>query len=245
MNATKPESLDAAAERRTFLKLAALAAGAGALHGPLAVARAAVHETESLGYDEFLALAVPLARELVTHSSRYGEDRYLLTLAALAVRLQGVDEPALRRVNEESEPAHWIGANDAPDDCPFTVLHWKLAPGAVVRPHPHTYGSVVTLGLEGEARIANHETVEPPDYDGTGTFLLRRVHDQILRPHDVNLVPLQHGFIHGFVAGPDGARGLDITTRVRDRQPNLSVDIDTQPVDAARALFEGRWIRHE
>ena len=227
--------------RRAFLRLSALAVGGGALAGPLSLRLPVA--AEELAYAEFLELAVPLAKRLLPYTTRAGEDAYLLALAALAVRLRAVDEPALRRVNAEGQPAHWIGANDTPDDCPFTVLHWKLEPHGVVRPHPHTYGSVVTLGLAGETRIQNHETVAAPDYAATGRFLLRRTNDQILRPHDVNLVPLQHGFIHGFVAGPDGARGLDITTRVRERQPNLSVAIDERPADADRALFEASWLR--
>jgi hypothetical protein len=234
----------ATTERREFLRRAALSVGGGALAASAAPALAcsSAVEEEALGYDEFLAAAVPLARELKAAATRFGEDRYLFALAALAVRLRAVDVPELRRVNREEEPGYWLGANEAPEDCPFTVLHWKLAPGAIVRPHPHTYGNVVTLGLEGEVRIQNHETVEAPDYAATGTFQLRRVHEQILRPHDVNLVPLHHGFIHGFVAGPEGARGLDITTRVRPKQPNVSVEIG-DAVDLARGIFEGRWVR--
>jgi hypothetical protein len=234
----------ATAERREFLRYAALTFGAGALpcSGEPAPERSDFSEEETLGYAEFLAEAAPLARRLKDAATRYGEDRYLFALAALAARLRAVDVPELRRVNREEEPGYWLGANEAPEDCPFTVLHWKLAPGAIVRPHPHTYGNVVTLGLEGEVRIENHETVLPPDYAATGTFHLRRVHQQLLRPHDVNLVPLHHGFIHGFVAGPEGARGLDITTRVRPKQPNVSVEIG-DAVDLARGIFEGRWVR--
>lgn len=232
-------------ERRSFVRLAALAVGSAGI----AAARArgegdappkAVDATCT--YEEFVREATPLANSLLDLGSRAGEDRYLLALASLAVRLGGVAEPEMRRVNAEDQPGHWIGANDTPDDCPFVVLHWKLAPGGVVRPHPHTYGNVVTLGLEGEVRVANHETVGPPDYAQRGTFLVRRTVDQVLLPHSVNLVPLQHGFIHGFVAGPQGARGLDITTRVKDKLPNFSVDIAPEPTDAARALFEARWI---
>jgi hypothetical protein len=237
-------AMAAATARREFLRTGALALGAGAVLpcGAAAPQPAAVRGGAWLTYEQFLAEAVPLARQLASDATRPGEDRYLLALAALAVRLQTVVVPKLRRVNAADQPAHWIGANDAPDDCPFTVLHWQLAPHAIVRPHPHTYGSVVTLGLEGEVRILNHETVEAPDYETAARFTLRRVHDQMLRPHDVNLVPLSHGFIHGFVAGPDGARGLDITTRVRDKQPNLSVEIG-KALDADRALYEGRWLR--
>lgn len=229
----------AIAGRREFLRTTTLAGAALAV--PF-VPPAAVGG-EEIGYEEFLEQAVPLAKRLAQNASRFGEDGYLLALAALAVRLRGVDEPAMRRVSAEGAPGHWIGANATPEDCPFTVLHWKLEPHGVVRPHPHTYANVVTLGLAGEVRICNHETVEPADYEATGRFLLRRTTDQVLRPHDVNLVPLHHGFIHGFVAGAEGARGLDITTRVTGKQPNISVEITREPVDQARALFEGRWVR--
>ena len=243
MTTNRSQARIAPGGRREFLRFSAFAIGGTALGAPTRPIRPAVGE--DLTYAEFLEEAVPLAKRLREYATRHGEDTYLMSLAALAVRLRAVDVPELRRVNGPGQPAHWLGANDTPDDCPFTVLHWKLEPNGIVRPHPHTYGSVVTLGLEGEVRIQNHETVEPADFDATGRFLLRRTNDQILRPHDVNLVPLQHGYIHGFLAGPEGARGLDITTRVRDRQPNLSVEIDQRAADEARALFEGRWIRSE
>ncbi|MBK8096283.1 MAG: twin-arginine translocation signal domain-containing protein [Planctomycetes bacterium] len=233
------DSTGALAGRRDFLRRTTVAGAA--LIAPVLPRTPTVGE--ALSYEEFLAEAVPLARRLVSHTERFGEDAYLFALAALAVRLRGVDEPELRRVNAAGLPAHWIGANDTPPDCPFTVLHWKLEPHGVVRPHPHTYGNVVTLGLEGEVRICNHETVAPADYAATTSFLLRRTNDQMLRRHDINLVPLHHGFIHGFVAGAEGARGLDITTRVRPKQPNFSVAIGAEPRDPARALFEGSWVR--
>lgn len=243
--AVECSSLGGRIERRSFVRLAALAIGSAGFASPRArgddepgIPRAG----GECSYEEFVREATPLANSLLDFGSRASEDRYLFALAALAVRLGGVAEPELRRVNAEDQPGYWIGANDTPDDCPFVVLHWKLAPGGVVRPHPHTYGNVVTLGLEGEVRVANHETVEAPDYAERGTFLVRRTVDQVLLPHSVNLVPLQHGFIHGFVAGPHGARGLDITTRVKDKLPNFSVDIAGEPTDAARALFEARWI---
>ncbi|MGQ0551827.1 MAG: hypothetical protein ACT4PU_01240 [Planctomycetota bacterium] len=246
-------------DRRTLLRSAALTAGFAALtsRAALGAAPAAAHAAlfgaprgallppdeagEALSLEEFFARAVPSAREHLEYKTRFGEDRYLLLLAALAVRLEAVPLPEFRRVSKGDGPGHFLGHNEAPEDSPFSVLHWKLEPGAVIRHHPHTYGSVVTVGLEGEARITNYETVETADYEATGTFVVRRTQDQILRPHDINLVPLSHGFIHGFVAGPEGARGLDVTTRVHSRQPNFGVELG-ETVDAARALFEARWI---
>lgn len=237
-------SPSARVHRRTFVRCAALALG-GAAFASRGTARPEDGEPEALSagsYDRFLRDAMALTKASFDPTSRASEDHYLLALAALAVRLDGLDEPAMRRVNAEGQPGHWIGANAAPDDCPFVVLHWRLEPGGVVRPHPHTYGNVVTLGLEGEVRIANHETVEAPDYAERGTFLVRRTIDQVLRPRDINLVPLCHGFIHGFVAGPQGARGLDITTRVKDKLPNYGVDIAATQSDAGAALYEARWV---
>ena len=252
-------------DRRTLLQAAAFSVGVAALPGlPALLPRAALpalpapgraavlrapagavvrrdEDDEALSYEDFLARAVPAARELLGYRTRFGEDRYLLMLAALAVRLDAVPLPEFRRQNTDDESGRFIGANEAPEDSPFVVLHWKLEPGAVVRHHPHTYGSVVTVGLEGETRITNYETVEAPDYAATGSFAVRRTQDQVLRVHDINIVPLSHGSVHGFVAGPDGARGLDITTRVKDKQPGLGMELGAT-LDAARALFEARWI---
>jgi hypothetical protein len=44
-----------------------------------------------------------------------------------------------------------IGTNDGGD--PFTELNWRMQPCSRARTRPRAYGNVVTLGLEGEARI--------------------------------------------------------------------------------------------
>ena len=79
------------------------------------------------------------------------------------------------------------------------------------------------------------------DFDRVAPFPVRRVHEQILRAGEINFVPLAHGYVHRFVAGPSGARGLDITTRIRERRPNSTLDISPTPLDATRGLYEGTW----
>ena len=222
-------------ERRSFLQLAALAAGGAWL--PSGRTRI---EAGELDYAAFLARAVPIARELVAERSRIGEDRYLLALATEAVRLRDVPVPEMRDTTQVGATARkWLGANEGGD--PFVVLHWRLDPGAVIEQHAHTYGSVVTLCLEGEVRVRNFEMVGARDFEAKGPFPVRCVVDQVLRPGSINVVALEHTYTHGFVAGPQGARGLDLTTRIRDKQPSPQLTVSAAPIDAARAIYEGSW----
>jgi quercetin dioxygenase-like cupin family protein len=227
-------------ERRSFLSVAA-AAICATTQGRRAVGPLAPTAEPRLTLPEFLKAVVPVARELVADTTRMGEDRYLHTLASFAVRLVDVPVPEMRRITKGDGPHNFIGANETDDDCPFVVLHWRMEPRARVSLHPHTYGNVVTLGLEGEALIQNYEVDGVADYERATPFTVRKTHEQILRPGEINLVPLAHGYVHGFVAGPKGARGLDITTRIRDKQPNVALEVAATPIDAARGLYEGTW----
>jgi hypothetical protein len=229
-----------AVERRSFLGVAAAAIGATALGRPQICPPPLAAETR-LSLPEFLAVFVPIARDLLRDASRMGEDRYLHTLASFAVRLADVPIPEMRQTSKGEGPHTFIGANDAGDDCPFVVLHWRMDPGSKIALHPHTYGNVVTLGLDGEAVIQNYEMVGSADFERVGPFPVRKVHEQILCPGEINFVPLAHGYVHGFVAGPSGARGLDITTRIHEKRPNASLEISPKPIDAARGLYEGTW----
>jgi hypothetical protein len=170
-----------------------------------------------MAYDQFLAEVTPLAKALLADTSIVGQDRYLLTLASVAVRLSDVEQPAMRDSGQGAGPGTFIGAN--PGGEVFTVLHWRMEPGSEVRRHAHTYGNVVTLGLAGAARVQNYEVVGARDYATAGPFIARKTKDQWLTRHGVNLVNLERDYIHGSRAGPEGARGLDITTRLRPKAP--------------------------
>src|SRR5262245_33638813 len=194
---------------------------------------------EPLDLDAFLAEAVPLAKDLIGDTSRAGQDRYLHALASLAACIGDLPIPEMRENTGKTSPAKtFIGANGC--DAPFSVLHWRMEPGARIGLHPHIYGNVVTLCLEGEVRIENYEMVRERDFDTTERFPVRRTNDQMLQKGGINLVSLEHGYVHGFEAGPAGARGLDITTRIRQRRetPSLVVGPALEP---ERRIFEGRW----
>lgn len=225
-------------QRRSFLGLCS-----AAILSPHTLSRGlpGCEEEPRLTLDEFLEEVVPTARELKqklgAKPGRSAEDRYLLTLASHAVRLGDVPAPELRPTPQGEQVE--IGVSSIAD--PFVVLHWRMQPGAVIRLHAHTYGNVCTLGLEGRARVRNYETVEAFDPGVEQPLLVRRTNDQLLDPFGTNLVPLSHGFCHGFEAGPEGARGLDITTRLAERQPTPYLELESSPVDAAAGLHRGRW----
>lgn len=205
---------------------------------------------DGLSFDEFLALANPLARDLIGDASAAGQDRYLGTLASLAGRLASVPEPARWNDSGQGETPGSVTIGVNPGGETFTVLHWRLAPGARVRPHAHTYGNVVTLGLDGLARVQNYELAgdhrDVPDFETGGAFTVQQTVDQVLVPGSINLVSLARNYIHGMQAGPDGARGLDITTRLLPR-PEYGTPylvIGERPIDPVARTFDGRW-QHE
>ena len=225
-------------ERRTVL------AGIGAA---LAASVPGLSRAASLSYAEFLGAANPIAKQLVQDDSAEGQDRYLHNLAALASRLDEVPLPErFNSTNQGDTPeAYQIGFNPGGDA--FTVLHWRLEPGARCRPHAHTYGNVVSVGLEGLVRVKNYEVDGAPDYANEGTFNVRQTNDQLLGPGDINLVSLDRNYIHGFIAGPDGARGLDITTRLKPRPEHSTpfLDLGEKPLDEFLRTYEASWIYYD
>jgi hypothetical protein len=121
------------------------------------------------------------------------------------------------------------------------VLHWRMEPGSIIRPHPHTYGNVMTLGLEGEVRVENLEMVGVRDFATKGTFKVRKTQSQVLTPGQVNLVNLERGYIHGFQASAHGGRGLDITTRIREKRETPYLNLGKKPVELEPGIFEASW----
>ena len=229
-------------ERRSVLK-ALGGLGVGTLPFAGACAQEVDRVAGRISFEEFLQSANPIAKDLIGDTSAAGQDLYLRTLAALAAGLHSVPIPDNFNPTDQglTPESYRIGFNPGGDA--FRVLHWRLEPGAVCRPHAHTYGNVVSIGLEGIVRVRNYEVVGTPDYAFGGTFQVRKTVDQLLTRGNVNLVSLERNYIHGFVAGPDGARGLDITTPLKPRPahgtPYLS--IGSRAADEFRQIFDASW----
>ncbi len=217
-------------QRRCLLRTLALAMAGAAL--PARASETAARLT----LEEFVAEVLPVARALVADRSSVGQDRYLLALASHAVRLVDVPEPEFRESGQG--PGASIGVNGAHD--PFVILHWKLAPRGVVHPHAHSYGNVLTLGLAGEARVENFEMEGGRDFDTREPFVARRTVRQRLTAGSINRVSLERDYVHGFRAGPAGARGLDLTTGLLPRRPTPWLRIEA-PLPGDAPLFRARW----
>ncbi len=222
--------------RRTLLQgLGAALLGAGVAGR----ARANPAGWTRLALPEFLLETNALAKGLVADTTPAGQDRYLLALAAQAVRLVDVPVPPLRDSGQGAGAGTFIGFNPGGD--PFTILHWKLEPGARIRTHAHTYGNVVTLVLEGSARIENYQCVGERDFTAPGEFKVRKTRDQWVSSGAVNLVSLERDYIHGISAGPAGARGLDLTTRIRPKAPTPYLQLAEGGGGGAGAIQLASW----
>jgi len=93
-------------------------------------------------------------------------------------------------------------------------------------------------------QVTNYEVVGKPDYQSSASFKVVQTLQQLLGRGDINIVSLERNYIHGFVAGPDGARGLDITTRLKPRPDHGTPYLDlgqSSEGDLART-FDGSWV---
>ena len=149
-----------------------------------------------------------------------------------------------RDSGQSDGPGTYIGFN--PGGVGFVVLHWRMEPGTRILPPAHTYGNVVTVGLEGAVRVRNYEVVGPRDYTTDSDFVAQNTVDQILTVGATNLVSLERDYVHGLDAGKEGARGLDITTRLLPKPdhgvPYLDLGDPIDPDGAARR-YVARWRR--
>ncbi len=198
---------------------------------------------DSSTYQQFLDAANPLAKSLIGDTSTAGQDEYLHSIAALAAHIDAVPDPAAWNDSTQSfTPGTEIGFTPGGES--FTVLHWRLAPNTEIRLHRHDYGNVVTLGLGGEARVRNFEVVsEDRDYVPGNIVRIRKTVDQQLTKGNINLVSLDRNNIHGFIAGPEGAHGLDITTRLKPRPEHGTpyLGVRDEALDDVRQIYEAEW----
>jgi predicted metal-dependent enzyme (double-stranded beta helix superfamily) len=180
--------------------------------------------------------------------------------AALARELQGVDEEtyvyrlAAETVNAPDVPpgskTGRFGKLDPPVEfgpvfrgAPIMIIQWKLAPNAWLPPHNHPHYDVVTIGLEGEALLTHYDVDgDAPAFDAASPFAVRRTRETLIAPRRVSPLTSSRDNIHTFKAGPKGARGIDINTRVGDDIGFSFLKIEPKPLDAARGTFSARWI---
>jgi hypothetical protein len=238
-------------ERRHFLWLAAAAAGGWALspapapgqedqrkepagkpdspQGPAAPPRPA-----ALTFDDFAREAWPHARELV-RTPEPNEETYLFSLASLLARMRPPEGKFARG------PAK-IGYGLAYYHQPLRVIQLRFEPGASIPLHDHREYNGILVGVEGEARVRNFEIFGRKDRPPKGErFQIRETQRGILTPGRQSILSRTRDNLHEVVAGPDGARLLDVFTFFSPEARSHDLDFRDKPVDAERRLYEATW----
>ena len=195
----------------------------------------------ALGWKEFLDAAEPLAKSLHRDNSRVGQDVYLTSIAALAIRVSATDVPRakVRRFGKMDPPVEFGVSHRG---SPFFVVEWRLAPNAVLPPHNHPNASVCTIGLEGEARLRKFELAgAAPSFDSRERFEVREMSDEVVAPGRVITLSAHRDNIHGFTAGKNGARGIDISSYHGPDVGFSFLAIDEKPLDTTRRTFGASW----
>ena len=160
-------------------------------------------------WDQFIDEAKLLFAN-VTDKSTLDDELLIRQLGALASRQPVVPETKVFK-NAGLGPSIATGPIRSEKGLPFFVLLWTLEAGAILPAHNHPNYSFCTLGIKGEVRIQNFETVGAvPEYESRQSFKVRKTQDQLLTPGRVNTLTRSRDYIHQLEAGNDYAMGIDI-----------------------------------
>jgi PCO_ADO len=168
-------------------------------------------------------------------------DEYLLRLASLGAGLDPGDVPKgkLGRFASYDPP---IELGPIHREVPIVIIQWKFAPGAVLPPHNHTPGHVLSLCVEGECRVRHFDAIAAPPLDSRETFRVRETENRVLRAGRSTSLTPERDNIHTFEAGPEGALGFDINTFLPGEGDWSTLEIDDRPLQGYERVFEARWI---
>ncbi len=194
--------------------------------------------------DALMVTLEKLADEL-PFTTRDQQDAYILKVAAQAILVQqwpipkmgtmgrtGVEIGPLRRTEPPTDMVHGIA-----------LVHYRLAPNAVMQAHNHPNYSVATVGIEGEALVTHYESdPSAPPFASTDPFTIRRTAERLLRPQEATTLSPSRDNIHTFRAGPKGARFVDLFS-IHGNDVGFSyLDVEQQPTAAGGDSFRARWI---
>ncbi len=217
-------------ERRLVLGLPILLAGSA-----LSAAR-----LQADSFSELTRACKSLAAELLEKKA-LTSDEYLLRLASLGAGLDPGDVPEgkLGRFSNFDPP---IELGPIHRELPVVIIQWRFAPGAVLRPHNHTPGHVLSLCIEGECRVRHFDAIGAPSLDSRETFRIRETENRVLRAGRSTSLTPDRDNIHTFEAGPEGALGFDINTFLPGEGDWSMLELDDQPLKGYERVFEARWI---
>jgi len=232
-------------EQRRAVLIGAPAALAFLLSSPARLATALDRQSSDRELDEFLADSLDRALELKTDASARGQDEYVGYLEKAVTAIRDVSRDPLSATSWKGfDPGVFLGVSGR--NRAFFVVQWRLAPGAFLPPHCHPKTSVCTLGLEGTSTLSHFEIeTEAPSYrdDRETEFLVRRTRRLELAAGVTSTLTEHRDNIHLFEAGPEGARGIDVTTDYGGDGSFSFLEFDrARPEDSSGLLFSARWL---
>ncbi len=227
-------------ERRAlFFAPAALAVGT---LGDAAHVRAEDELSEApLGFDGFVDACKALAAKHF-EGGRIDADVYMHRLAAVAQRLTRASVPKAE-LADFGAYAPPVRTGIAARALPILVIQWRLEPGAVLPPHNHTPGNVLSLCLEGECRVTHFEIEgDAPAPGAEGAFRLRKTLERLLTPGRSSTLTSGRDNIHTFRAGKRGALGIDINTFLPGEGDWSMIAAERDQERDVAELYDATWI---
>ncbi|MCR9246787.1 MAG: hypothetical protein NXI31_17270 [bacterium] len=230
--------------RRSVLRLsAATLAAAFSFSACRATGRGASRATpeplpaDTIDLAEFFTRSYPRAQAFIAAGGPL-EEAYLMGVAELMARLQVPTKAACDaqlRTEAEARGVH-------PRALEFAVVMFDLDPGKGFEHHDHRDYNGVILGVDGEIRCRNFDIVgDDPVPPKGSTFQIRQTRDDLLLPGRFSTLSRTRDNVHEVVAGPDGARMLDVFTMFHAQAKSNWLKVDSKPRDERRGIFDAAW----
>lgn len=207
---------------------------------------AALGESESSRQlEQFIEDTNERASRMKSDASSSGQDSYVKYLSEAVSAIDQVSKDGLSsRSWKNLDPGVFLGTSGR--NKAFFVVHWQLDPGAFLPPHCHPKTSVCTLGLDGSATLRHFETgPDVPSYrdDRESEFLIRETQRLELTAGSISTLTEYRDNIHLFIAGNQGARGIDVTTDYGGDGSFSFLEFDhDRPVNRSDATYLAKWI---
>jgi len=242
---TLPSTFSGYTEQRRHVLHCAPAVLAACLASPRKLLAATDDSSSSSALDEFIANTNQQAAALKKDQSESGQDAYVRYIADAITDVAQVPHGNLStRTWKNLDPGVFLGTSGR--NSAFFIVQWKLDSGAFLPAHCHPKTSVCTLGLEGAATLRHFEA-DPaaPSYraDRQSEFLLQETRRLLLSAGSISTLTEHRDNIHLFEAGPQGARGIDVTTDYGGDGSFSFLQFDrNRPFDKGKGTYLARWI---
>ena len=189
--------------------------------------------------DAFLARAAELARPMMDADTPR-EDGDLYRLASWMADLAQLPADPFEG---DTRPIRFHGDGQAVIDRDagqsLRAIQIGFEPGAKISLHDHLNYSGVILCVQGEMHCRNFDIVEEVGEDEVTLF---ESTNAMLVPGRMCTLSSTRENLHELVAGPSGARVLDVFTYLRKPSGSRYLDwIGEAPVDEAARLYRAKW----